>query len=655
MGESSVLRQYGLPALSREDFNRLAKEIGDDVAPFRWISDDKNPGIVDPDELLFPRQMDHHKYIMQRPPYTFTLDFHDAYVELVNLKRREVVRASLDEAIPVTFQTDLRHLSAPKKAMVRELVVTKQMIETLYRKQNGSYKYVEQVAAARETDPESYALFMRNEGPWCEAPATAANPFCHALFGFPKQVVGVYPSDIDVTDEFCASLTQEQNDPMTLLAYNAEGDLVGTPYHEQEYYAHDMIAVARSLERAAGHLNGIPEEKAMVDYLLAAANAFRTGDWENADEKWVAMNRYGGDFALRVAPDEQYWDPCGRTAGFEFWFAVIDKEAEAMVDKFQLAERFAAMEEDLASLTPLYEPKQIAFDLPDFSRTAMIAGDAHFPRSVMLGQMLPNSMNHGPRMNIFTGHYLDQYSMEMRGQIAQEFMAEENLLFLSMDPEYAGKVSTLVTMFHELTHSLGPNPYRHTFVVNTDGSQKLDDEGEPIELFQALGPRNAVALEEIKGQTGSLYWTGWFLEKGLIDETLAKELYTECIRYILKKLGKGIVNPATDRPGFYEQLCAVQLKAFMDAGAVTFEDGKFHIHYDNLSQEDKLYQTSRELMAKVLDIALRGDKEGAEALLNDVTYSQLPGYQAIHAQHIYDRTETMGIKSISATIEPILD
>jgi hypothetical protein len=649
MTETSALRQFDLPSLSRDDFNRLAKEIGDDVTPFRWVHDDVNPGIIDTQELLFPRQIDKQKYISQTNTLEFTEEFKQAYGKLVDLKRREVVRVSLDEAIPVTFQTDLRHLSEPKKAMVRELMVTKQLIETLYRKQNGSYPYVDDIEALRETDPESYALFMRNEGPWCEAPATAANPFCHALFGFPEQVAGVYPSDIAVTDEFCAGLTAEQNDPMTMLSYDQAGELVATPYHENEYFSQDMLAVARSLERAAGHLEDIAEEKAMVDYLLAAANAFRTGDWDNADEKWVAMNRYGGDFTIRVAPDEQYWDSCGRTAGFEFWFAVVDKEAEAMVDKFKLEERFAAMEEELASLTPLYEPKQIEFDLPDFSRMILSGAGAHFPRSVMLGQMLPNSMNYGPRMNIFTGHYLDNYSMELRGQIAQEFIAEENLVYFSMDPEQAGKVSTLVTMFHELTHSLGPNPYRNSAVVNEQGETKLDDEGNPIGLFQALGPRNAVALEEIKGQTGSLFWTGWFLEKGLIDETLAKELYTECIRYILKKLGKGIVNPATGRPGFYEQLCAVQLRAFMNVGAVTYEDGKYHIHYD------KLHAPSSDLLATVLDIAVRGDKEGAEALLKDVTYPDEEGYQFIHAQDIYDRTNTMGIKSISATIEPIID
>src|SRR6185437_10616611 len=88
-----------------------------------------------------------------------------------------------------------------------------------------------------------------------------------------------------------------------------------------------MGDVATALEAAA---SGFGErEPALTAYLRAAAQSFRTGDWEPADRAWVAMSSTNSKWYVRVAPDEVYYDPCAWKAGFALQLARIDPQSLA--------------------------------------------------------------------------------------------------------------------------------------------------------------------------------------------------------------------------------------------------------------------------------------------------------------------------------------
>src|SRR2546428_9553844 len=90
------------------------------------------------------------------------------------------------------------------------------------------------------------------------------------------------------------------------------GDRTGTfkttPYNEA--YKDDMQAVAGELEAAAASLG--QDEAAFRAYLLAAAQGFRTNNWEPADRAWVAMGAENSRWDARIAPDEGYYEPSPR-------------------------------------------------------------------------------------------------------------------------------------------------------------------------------------------------------------------------------------------------------------------------------------------------------------------------------------------------------
>src|SRR6185295_15198320 len=90
------------------------------------------------------------------------------------------------------------------------------------------------------------------------------------------------------------------------FAVVVNGERAGTfkavPYNES--YKDDMQLVAGELDAAGGALGA--DEAAFKAYLAAAAQGFRTNNWEPADRAWVAMSAENSRWYARIAPDEVY-------------------------------------------------------------------------------------------------------------------------------------------------------------------------------------------------------------------------------------------------------------------------------------------------------------------------------------------------------------
>ena len=117
------------------------------------------------------------------------------------------------------------------------------------------------------SDPASKALFWRNNGPWCETPATAKNPFCNAIASFPSKQVDAYPLDLQHNETMCKMLEGQPNaklllDPFTVVRRQ------GNAFHAIPYnkvYAKEMKQIARHLKRAAHVLDN--DEQVFAKYL----------------------------------------------------------------------------------------------------------------------------------------------------------------------------------------------------------------------------------------------------------------------------------------------------------------------------------------------------------------------------------------------------
>lgn len=585
--------------LTPAEFNALAVRLN---IPLYWIGDKNGNKSVDDDEvaqLLF--------YPGGAP------DLNTAYKQMLDVeaepaldtttaegKRRALVRQDLAQGRPALVLTDLTQRSAAEKSFVQHMLKVAASIDEVYAAQKG----LPALSAKVPADAESQSLFRRNWGPKCLAPATQKNPDCSAIPGSPQPVVDVWPAAFGKTPQadsgFCALIEKQPNveDPFTAIR-ETSGKLSAAPYSEA--YRASMSTAATELNAAADALNGANEEP-LVAYLRAVANAFTTNNWWPADEAWARMNAENSKWFLRAGPDEVYWDPCAIKAGFHLTLALINQGAKEWQE--QLTSIQQEMETGIAQRAGApYKARQVSFHLPDFIDIVVNAGDDRGALSGTIGQSLPNF---GPvakesrgrtvaMVNIFN----DPDSLASRRRSATTLIANESMADYSDDP----LASQLATVLHEATHNLGP-------------AQEYAVKGTPVQKIFG-GPIDSM-LEELKAQTGALFYTEMLRSKSMITDAMARQIYVSNVVWALGQTAKGMYTASHERQA-YPQLAAIQLGILTDAGALTWDPnataangedkGAYTLHLD------KMVATSDAMMKTVAGIKGRGDKKGIEALL----------------------------------------
>lgn len=588
--------------LARDRVNQLALRL--DV-PLFWASDADGDGAPDPDEVRSLR------FYSTSEAWTrdgrFTPAF-DRAMERIAAESRapdppdvraRLVRSELDHAAPTLVHSDLRALPEPHRAFARRMLSVAERIDALYAAQTGMTALA---SRARSADDASRALFRRNWGARCLGSLTEREPACSALEGAPRQPVDTYPAEMQSSEGFCRALEARPDasallNPFTVVRGAGES-LRAVPYTEA--YAEPMRAIAADLRAAADAMSD-PDEAALVAYLRAAATSFETNDWAPADEAWSRMSARNSRWYLRVAPDETYWEPCSQKAGFHLTLARINRASLAWQDRLTPLQN--DMERALAALAAgEYTARSVSFHMPDFIDIVANAGDDRDPFGATIGQSLPNwgavaSQGRG-RTVAMSNLYTDPDSDARRHAQASSLLAASAMESYTDDPT-PGLVSTIL---HEATHNLGPaSEYR------ADG--RTADE--------AFGGSMSSMLEELKAQSGALYFTGWLRARGLIDEADARRIYVDSIVWSFGHVAAGMYTPSGQRKA-YSQLAAVQLGFLLDDGALTWDESALAAdgaHRGALSIDfARMSSACERLMTRVLHIKARNDRAAAEEL-----------------------------------------
>lgn len=627
----------GTPAIDpsanhRDVWNQVAQELGYGI---RWAQDTGEAHRIDSYHDLTYTKADAKKFkINPKKPFEGQTRLQAAIDEInraLETKRQASVEASLNEAMSIPVAVDFSDARPEEKEMISHLMVVADLIDDLYHKQLGTASYHDQIDWLKGIHPESAQLLERNHNPICDTPKSKEDPFCHALPNFEPQSFGVYPKGTKIDAEFCQGLTAESSDPllrdpMTALVSGANGVYETAYYHE--YWQADMQAIANELEAAAHAIQSVEDERALYDYLMAAAQSFRTGDWLDSDYKWVALNMFNSKYAIRVGPDETYWDPCQNKAGFEFWFGPVNKVAASTSEGY--GPHLQAMHDELNRLTPHTDPTPVGnVSIPDFVDIALFSGNARYSAGGIAGQTLPNwSYEHtGLHQWIMNYYAASPVVQDMSRQIAETLLHPETLAYFETDPETADKN----TVGHELTHSLGMrhiNPVVDPKTGEPLFKGELDENGnpKPVRVRDALGGTLGSITEEIRGETGSLYWTHWGVENGMgttIEER--NKGYVAHLLWALKWAADDMLTPE-GYPNTYAQVAAVQLAHLIREGALESVDGKFKIHFDRYPAAVK------KLLVKINTIKRHGDKAAAEALLKDATEGE--GYASFGPEKV---------------------
>jgi hypothetical protein len=592
--------------IDRARFNQLALRLN---LPLFWATDadgDGQPDVGETRSLLFYPSSG--RVLWERDGF-FTPDFEEA-VERIRAEnaaappsdpRRELVLTELDHAAPTLVDTDLHALPEAHRAFAQHMLVVAGLMDRLYAHQVGMDAMERRVDGS---DTASLSLFRRNWGPACEASVVESDARCSAIEGAPHQPVDVYPTELQATEGFCAQLearpdAQTLLSPFTVVRAGADGALTAVPYSVA--YEEYMRPIARELRAAADAMTD-PNETALVTYLRAAATSFETNEWQPADEAWSRMSVRNSQWYVRVAPDETYWEPCSQKAGFHLTFAHIDQGSLVWQDR--LSPLRTDMEAALAGLaTGEYTAREVSFQLPDFIEIVVNAGDDRDAFGATIGQSLPNW---GPvadegrgRTVAMSNLYTDADSLARRRAQAMSLL-DTAAMGPYTDDATPGLLSTIL---HEATHNLGPAHDYRTPAGQNDS--------------EAFGGQLASMLEELKAQSGALFFIDWLRQRSVIDETQAQQIYVDSIVWAFGHISRGMYTPEGQRKP-YSQLAAVQIGVLLDEGALRWDpsataadghsQGAFSIDFARLPE------ACTHLMQRVMHIKATGDRAAAEAL-----------------------------------------
>jgi len=591
----------------REDFNRRAAEK---FLPLFWREDSNKDGVLQPNELaVLWGYGDSDPSHWVSGEQQFTPQFDQSYKAMLETdpapgtpeedRRHKIVLAELSQGLPTLVETDLSHETPGTANTVRHLMTAAKSIERLYARQKGVLDLQAKIPA---TDTASLMLFHRNQSPLCEAPKTENNPECSALAMKPPRIFGLYPPAIQSDPKFCDALAKAPNTQQLMDHFSVvvdddrPGSFKTVPYSEA--YKEDMQAVATELDAAAGSLG--EDEMAFNAYLKAAAQGFRTNNWEPADRAWVAMSVENSKWYARIAPDEVYYEPCAWKAGFALELARINPDSLTWRKKLDPLKN--EMEGTLAAMAGApYKARNVQFKLPDFIDIVLNAADQRSAHGATIGQSLPNwgpVAESGGRTVAMTNLYTDADSQAQTASQISSVFCKATYAKATTGPQ-----ETLIgSLLHEAAHNLGP---AHEYKVNG----KVDD--------VVFGGPLASMLEELKAQTSSMFLTDWLMPKGVFTQDEVDKIHLRDIAWNIGHISRGMYT-TEGSPRTYSQLSAIELGSFLTSGAITWKADEMAANGTDRGCLEidfkKMPAAIQALETKVLQIKATGDKAGAEKL-----------------------------------------
>jgi hypothetical protein len=354
--------------------------------------------------------------------------------------------ASRAKLAVVEMAPDTAYLSGEEREVVNLLLQASQLMSEIYLRQRHPENPAirEAISRSRRADRDMLLdMFDRNFGPWDEMADL------HPFWGNDAmpEGAGFYPTDL-TRAEFDAYIAAHPDQKAALLSpytvVRREGaGFVAVPYSKA--YAQWLEPAAKLLEQAAARTSNASLRR----FLTLRAKAFRTDDYFESEVAWMDLT--GSPIEVAIGPYEVYTDRLyGTKTAFESFVTLKDPVQSAALAKYKAHLR------DMEANLPIPEQHknfQRGFESPIAVADQVSGGGDNVPGVQTIAFNLPN----------------DERVREAKGAkkviLANVLGAKyERILApigkLVLEPQQAALVSKTYmqneTLFHELSHSLGP-------------------------------------------------------------------------------------------------------------------------------------------------------------------------------------------------------
>ena len=489
------------------------------------------------------------------------------------------LQRKIDRFAATDLSVDLSKLSDGDRRVLAKLVEASKIIDALFLRQAWEGNDAILLDLVRDEAAEGRArlhYFMINKGPWSRLDHNT--PF---VTGAPAKPAGAnfYPADASKAEleKWIASLSPSERARatgfFTVVRRALTGGLTLVPYSLE--YQNELLRLAGLLREAAG----AAADPTLKAFLSKRADAFMTNDYYDSDVAWMELE---SAIEPTIGPYEVYEDEIfNYKAAFESFITVRDDAESAKLQKF--GGELQDIENHLPIEPGLRNPKLGALAPIVVVNELYASGDAN--RGVQTAAFnLPNdervTREKGSK-RVMLKNVQDAKFAKTLVPISKVVLAPEDQKDLSFDAFFTH------ILMHELMHGLGP----HNITVA----------GRATTVRQEMKEASSY-LEEAKADISGLFALQYLLDKGVIDKSLQRSMYTTFLASCFRSIRFGI-NEAHGRG------IAIQLNYLLDQGGFSVRaDGTFAVNHDRIKEG------VRALTREIMTMQAAGDYAKAKEL-----------------------------------------
>ncbi|MBR0552478.1 dipeptidyl-peptidase 3 family protein [Stakelama marina] len=479
----------------------------------------------------------------------------------------------------IDMKPDTSFLNDEQRKVVNLLIQASDYMNAIYLRQRGANlpQVREQIANSDAPNKQQLLdMFDLNFGPWDSL--AEFRPFWGEA-KFPEGA-GFYPPDM-TRDEFnkYVEAHPDQKKALTSLytVVKRDGDkLVAVPYSVE--YKQWLEPAAKLLDQAADTTSNPSLKK----FLHLRAKAFRTDDYFESELAWMDLK----DTPIEVAigPYEVYTDRLfGQKAAFESFVTLKDPQESAALAKYK--KYLKDMEGNLP------EPDEAKNFRRGFASPIAVAEQIHgggdnVPGVQTIAFNLPNDERvreaKGAKKVILSNVLGAKYERILKPMAPLVLAKDQAGLVVK-------KYMQLETLFHELSHSLGPG------TITVDGRQTTVD----AELKD-----QASALEEAKADVAGVWNILFMMQKGELPISERPQLFASYVAGLFRSVRFGTEEA-------HGEGAAMQLAYLQNKGAITWDEQAQRFRVDNAKMESGVH----DLLHDILALQAAGDYDGTKAFM----------------------------------------
>jgi hypothetical protein len=486
------------------------------------------------------------------------------------------LRSKLAQFVPAIITADLATLPEPEKRALDRVIAAARRLDPIFERQAWAGNPTLRAQLEQDRTPRGAVVlgyFDLMRGPW-----DRQDHFKPFAVDRPRPPgAGFYPEDL-TADGFKAYVVAhpDQKDALESLTTIVVRDgerLKAVPY-SQAYAEWLKPAAAELLEAAKA-----TQSKSLAKFLTSRATAFGTDEYRQSDKDWMDID---ARVEPTIGPYETYDDDLlGLKSAFEAFVTVSDPAASAKLAKYK--KLLPDMERNLP--IPAGAHGKRGGDSPIRVVDLVFASGEARSSVQTIAFNLPNDevvrKEKGAKKVLLRNLIETKFDRIMR-PLAERILDASQVSLLSSEAFFDE------TLFHELSHSLGP-----AYVKGTK------DQEVRVALESSFS-----AIEECKADVMGAYNVLYLIKRGDLPKDLHDKLLVSYFGGLFRSTRFGV----SDAHG---KGAAVQINRYLEEGAAHF-DPQTKRYVVDLA---KLETSIGKLVHDLCDLQWNGNKAGADTLL----------------------------------------